>query len=429
MSSLALLFSTALFSNPAHAFCGTFVGDPSATMQNEASQVVIAHQDGQTVLTVIMDYQGTAQDFGILLPIPEVVGADDVGSIDRALLTWLADFSVPRQIAYTCGDVFAQTELPYLGCTLGFGCSDSSFAGGSADALDTASGVQVEGQFTEYGYDFSVLSASEADGLQLWLDTNGYALPTGGESVLQEYIDAGVYFLAVKVNLAEVEQVDGWLPPIQLRYDSPSISLPIRIGTISAEGPQEVVVYTLTPVEDGEVGITNYPELPLETECMWEGDDFGEFYAAEMEASHAKNGAGWVREYSWDLIPEIGTGYHCDPCTAEPVAPTSDGTFGDFGLDSDSAHLTRLHLRYSPDEATQDVVMAASGITGINEQLRYVDPVDELESLFPYCDSGWSTTPGSCPEGGSPATAAVGPGALLLALGTLGVLTARRRGR
>jgi hypothetical protein len=119
----------------------------------------------------------------------------------------------------------------------------------------------VEAQFTEYGYDFAVLSATAADGLQAWLDDNGYAIPAGGEDILQSYIDAGVYFLAVKVNLDVVEQVDGWLPPIQLRYASPSLSLPIRIGTISSAGAQEVVVYTLTPVAEGEVSITNFPEL------------------------------------------------------------------------------------------------------------------------------------------------------------------------
>lgn len=417
------------FTPTASAFCGTFVGDPGATMTNDASQVVIARYDQTTVLTVIMDYEGPATDFGILLPIPEVVTADQVGSIDRKLVEWVADFTTPRQIAYTCDDVFARTELAPSGCQLGFGCAASAdnSMGFGGDADTGLSDVNVEAQFTEYGYDFAVLSATEADGLQAWLDGNGYAIPAGGEDILQSYIDAGVYFLAVKVNLDVVEQVDGWLPPIQLRYASPSLSLPIRIGTISSAGAQEVVVYTLTPVAEGEVSITNFPELPVEQECMWGGSDFAEFYTSTIEEAHAEAGAGWVREYSWDLIPVVGTGYHCDPCTAEPVAPTSDGTFADFGLPSESAHVTRLRMRYTADEATQDVGMAVTGITGINEQIRFINPSSELEGLFPYCDGGWAENPTVCPD--SPAAPASGSdaAAVLAALAGVGLLASRRR--
>lgn len=423
------MFLFALLLSPAaSAFCGTFVGDPGATMTNDASQVVIARYDQTTVLTVIMDYEGSATDFGILLPIPEVVTADQVGSIDRALVQWIADFSTPRQIAYTCDDVFARTELAPSGCELGFGCSDDNSIAGGIHAADTGlSGVEVEAQFTEYGYDFAVLSATEADGLQAWLDGNGYAIPAGGEDILQSYIDSGVYFLAVKVNLEQVEQVDGWLPPIQLRYSSPSLSLPIRIGTISASGAQEVVVYSLTPVGEGEVSITNYPELPVEQDCMWSGDDFGTFYAEEVQRAHEESGAGWMREYSWDLIPVVGTGYHCDPCTADPVAPTSDGTFGDFGLPSESAHITRLRMRYNAEEATQDLGMAVTGITGINEQIRFINPSEELEGLFPYCESGWAENPGSCPDGAEPPASRSDAGAVLAAFGAVALLAARRR--
>lgn len=129
-----------LFTPAASAFCGTFVGDPGATMTNDASQVVIARYDQTTVLTVIMDYEGDATDFGILLPIPEVVTADDVGSIDRKLLTWLADFSTPRQLDYSCETLFETKELVTSGCQLGFGCEP---------AMDNS--LYREGSDTEIG--------------------------------------------------------------------------------------------------------------------------------------------------------------------------------------------------------------------------------------------------------------------------------------
>lgn len=234
------------------------------------------------------------------------------------------------------------------GCALGFGCSEyNAGLAPSADKWDGYdTGVTVESAFIENGCEFVVLSADESTSPFTWLATNGYAVPPGGEAILQEYIDAGVYFLAAKVVLSEVEVIDGWLPPIQLRYDSPFFGLRIRIGTISATGPQDVIIYALTPLEEGEVQIVNYPELPLPNECTWDGDDFGDWYEGQLQEAWELNGAGRVREYSWDLEPEAAaTGYHCDPCTAMPIAPTQDGSFGDFGLQSRSAHLTRLHMR------------------------------------------------------------------------------------
>jgi hypothetical protein len=340
---------------------------------------------------------------------------------------WIRDFSVPREVAYSCEDIFDSKPMTASGCALGFGCDSPSDVGviGNMDSFDT--GVTVESQFVEYGYEFVVLSAEESGSLFTWLSNNGYAVPSGGEAILQSYIDSGVYFLAAKVALSEMDTFDGWLPPIQLHYSSEFFGLPIRIGTISAAGPQDVIAYTLTSIEDGEVEVTNYPELTMPTECTWGGDDFGDWYDEHVEAAWKAEGAGWIKEYSWDLEPDpAAQGYHCDPCTATPAAPTRDGTFGDFGLYSASAHLTRLHLRYAPEEATQDVALAVTGITGINEQLKFIDPKPELEFLFPDCDDGWAENPGECPADAVPEESSSALG-IVAATGALGTLLALRR--
>jgi hypothetical protein len=392
--------------------------------------VILARSGSDTVLTLVMDYEGTASEFAVLLPVPQVLTADDVGSVDQKLVDWIRDFTVPRQVAYDCETVFETTPITSTGgCALGFGCEATADMGVVTrldDSFDT--GVTVESQFVEYGYQFVVLSAEESGSLFTWLSNNGYAVPAGGEAILQEYLDAGVYFLAAKVALSEIETVDGWLPPIQLHYQSDFFGLPIRIGTISAAGPQDVVIYALTGLDDGEVSITNYPELPLPNECTWSGDDFGDWYEEHIQASWEANGPGWIREYSWDLEPgPAATGYHCDPCTATPAAPTRDGSFGDFGLPSMSAHITRLHARYAPDEATMDLALAVSGITGINEQLKYVDPLNEIEFLFPDCDEGWAENPGSCPDGGTAEESGSTAGFMVGGIGALGALVALRR--
>lgn len=432
-TALVAAFTALVSPNPAMAFCGAYVGDPSDSMSNTSSEVILARDGNTTTLTLIMDYEGTANEFAVLLPVPQVLNADDVGSVNQDLVEWIGDFSVPRQVAYSCDDIFETKVVKTNGCALGFGCSSYAPADGSltdkaSDDYDT--GVTVESSFTEQGYEFVVLSADESTGLFTWLTNNGYAVPEGGEAMLQEYLDAGVYFLAAKVALSSVEVVDGWLPPIQLRYESDFFGLPIRIGTISASGPQDVIIYALTDLDKGEVLIANYPELPLPTECTWSGEDFGDWYEEQLDEAWAENGAGWVKEYSWELEPtEAAQGYHCDPCTATPAAPTADGSFGAFGLQSRSAHLTRLHVRYAPEEATMDLVLNESGITGINEQLKYIDPKPELEALFPDCDEGFAENPGQCPADPVAEKSASALGMLAVAAALAGAVSFRRRSR
>lgn len=396
---LTLLLAAA---SPSHAFCGTFVGAPGAALTNQSSRVVIGRDGGHTVLTLAADYAGDLADFALVLPVPAILGPDDVTVGDTELIEWIDAYSTPRAVAYTCDDLFDLQQTGF-GCGYTMGCSaaDTSVGGFGAPAVMADDSVTVEAAFTAAGYEIVVLSAEESSGLFTWLRTNGYEVPRGGEDILQEYIDAGSYFLAARVSLEAAPSGNTWLTPLRLSYPSEAFALPIRIGTISADGPQEVVIYTITDhTKGGEVGVSNYPEIALESECMWRpeaDDDLGSWYAREVDtAVAAAGGAGWIREYSADLVPTEGTGYHCDPCTAEPAIP--GGTFAPLGLNSDSAHLTRIRMRYDASTADEDLTLYESGILGASSQLRYVGYQRELEFVYPVCHEGWVPEPGECPS-------------------------------
>lgn len=387
------------FATPTHAFCGTFVGAPGAALTNQSSRVVIGRDGEHTVLTLAADYTGDLTDFALVLPVPAILGPKDVSVGDTELIEWIDAYSTPRAVAYTCDDLFDLQQSGF-GCGYTMGCSESS-ALMSAPVVMADDSVTVEAAFTAAGYEIVVLSAEESSGLFSWLQANGYEVPRGGNDILQEYIDAGSYFLAARVSLDAAPSGNTWLTPLRLSYPSASFGLPIRIGTISADGPQEVVIYTLTdPDKGGEVGISNYPEIALESECMWRpeaGDEMGSWYAREVDdAVAAAGGAGWIREYSADLVPTEGTGYHCDPCTAEPAIP--GGTFAPFGLNSERAHLTRIRMRYDASTADEDLTLYESGILGASSQLRYIGYAPELEFVYPVCHEGWVADPGECPS-------------------------------
>lgn len=418
----------------AHAFCGTYVAAPGSEVTNTSSHVVVGRVGTRTTLTLANDFAGEVSDFALVIPVPEVLLPEDVRAVSPSLIERIETYSTPRVVAYTCEDAFTETHWPRSGaaCGLLIGCAEQSLSsfdtgGYVGDAADDS--VTVEAAFTEAEYDIVVLSAEESSGLLGWLDANGYALPEGGEPMVQSYIDSGSYFLAAKVRLDALPPGRAWLSPLQIAYDAATLSLPIRIGTIASTGEQDMIVTVLADANAGEAAIANYPEVPVEDECMWRSDEhptFGDYYASQLDAVTEQAGAGWFVEYSWDLVSTSGQA-KCDPCTSVYDIPPDELDL--LGADGWSGvHLTRLRMRYRPDAVDADVAFYFTNQLGVRDQMRFIQYVPELEFLFPVCGEGWVEDPGQC-EVGVPATArcdvASGPITGLLIL--VGALVRRRR--
>jgi hypothetical protein len=116
-------------------------------------------------------------------------------------------------------------------------------------------------------------------------------------------------------------------------------------------------------------------------------DYYGQLF---QDAWTKKNGAGWIVEYAWSPSS-------CDPCTTQP--PTAQ-EFEEAGFDGApwSAYFTRLRMRYTPEAATQDINLYASGMVD-NEQIRFINYNQDMEDRFPVCGIGMVADPGSCNPG------------------------------
>lgn len=428
MTSL-LVALAALAAGDARAFCGTYVGQVGAELYNNASQVSITRQGSRTTLTLANDFEGDATDFALLVPVPEVLGPDDVRTVDTTLVGRLDGYSAPRLVSYTCED-FAWDEDSADTASDGEGGG-----GGSAD------GVTVEASFTTGAYEIVILSADESGALLTWLNSNGYAVGDNTSDLLQEYIDGGAYFFAAKIALMTQPEGTTWMEPLQFGYDSEVFSLPIRLGTLNADGDQDLLLYILS--DEGQVHISNYPEATLEDECMvdlggW--DSLAAFYESQFSAAMADSSRpAWLLEYTW--APSS-----CDPCSGDPLTEEELQSMGWSG-DTGDATFTRLHMRYAPEDVDQDLVLYGSGLNSVS-QIRYIAYAEELEEHFPLCGEGWASDPGSCSgdddgddgdsstdEDDEPVKAeesrrscSVGGGlGLLPALAALGLLSRRRR--
>src|SRR2546423_1743671 len=92
-----------------------------------------------------------------------------------------------------------------------------------------------------------------------------------GDRALIEHLDA---YSAARLGFT-------YLRPLQMAFESPKFMLPIRLGTLNADGVQELFVYALT--RKGRVEATNYRtvRLPTGTEPpVYVKEEFPQFYRA-----------------------------------------------------------------------------------------------------------------------------------------------------
>ena len=235
-------------------------------------------------------------------------------------------------------------------------------------------GVRIEAQYTVGEYDIVILSAEESLGLATWLRENGYRIPAGASAVLAGYLKQNMRFFVAKVNLTEQSKLGfAYLRPLQIAYESPKYMLPIRLGMVNANGPQELFVYALT--RKGRVETTNYrtAKLPSEMDLpiyLKNPGEFGKFYKAMFTRQVEKeDGSVLFLEYAWDM-------QWCDPCAAEPLSHDELRRLGVFWADGNNGQppnvfLTRLHVRYDNAHFPEDLVFQETADRA-NFQGRYV---------------------------------------------------------
>jgi hypothetical protein len=375
---LLLLAAALTMPLPAFGFCGFYVAKADTKLFNQASRVALVREGDRTVLTMANDFQGDPQEFAIVVPVPTVLQRGQIHVANPALLEHLDSYSAPRLVEYFDPDPCAVHRLEER-------IADGVVGGVPAPAAQAARarslGVTVEAAYTVGEYDILILSAKESDGLETWLRESGYRIPAGASRVLGGYLKQGMKFFVAKVNLKEQSKLGfTYLRPIQVAYESPKFMLPIRLGMVNANGPQELFVFALT--RKGRVETTNYRtvKLPSDTEVpLFVKNSFGEFYKALFRRQWRREDMRAVfLEYAWDMS-------WCDPCAADPLSAEELRELGVFWLGetkrpqpafgggggAQEVFLTRLHVRYDNAHFPEDLVFQETGDRQ-NFQGRYI---------------------------------------------------------
>ena len=361
-----------LVQHSASAFCGFYVARADARLFNKASQVVLVRDGPRTVVTMSSDYQGPVKDFAMVVPVPGFIEREQIHVTDGAIVEHLDAYTAPRLVEYFDPDPCRRMlERRALGDrVLALESAPMPAAAAKASAL----GVTVEASYTVGEYDIQILSAKESGGLITWLTTNGYRVPEGAEPVVRSYLARDMRFFVARVNLQEQAKLGfSSLRPLQIAYESKRFMLPIRLGTVNANGSQELFVYALT--RKGRVETTNYRTVKLPTGLDIPAhvkDDFGRFYQALFSRqTEREQGRAVFLEYAWDMN-------WCDPCAADPLSVDQLRELGVFWLQpartrgqQRDVFVTRLHVRYDAQSFPEDLVFHETGDRS-NFQARFV---------------------------------------------------------
>jgi hypothetical protein len=236
--SVPLLVLSSLAPQSAQA-CGGFFcdGGPTVMPVDQTGETIVfwvdeSGSEPHTEAHIQIQYEGDAENFAWLIPVtsvPEVlVGSQQL--FDNLLQATVPSFSVTNQNARDCPD------------SVGIGCGKddrgveavalSSGDGGGGSEGDTGDGgPDILDRGFAGAFEYVTLTGDTVQEIVDWLDMNGYAQDPDAPPILEEYLQEGFVFVAVKLQAgAEVDEIH----PLAIRYAGTEPCIPIRLTRIAA---------------------------------------------------------------------------------------------------------------------------------------------------------------------------------------------------
>ncbi len=289
---LPLLALASLSPSRAEACGGTFC--------DAGPQVMPVDQTGETIVFWIDDsgptphteahiqiqYEGDAERFAWIIPVmdvPEVlVGSqalfDNVlqatQPVFRTTTTTIGDCG-----GFGCGMLAERGDL--AGQNAGFGDEEGD---GGPDILDRG----FAGAF-----EYVTLTGDSVEEVVDWLDAAGYAQDPDAPPILEEYLQEGFVFVAIKLRSgADVDEIH----PLAIRYPGEEPCIPIRLTRIAAIEDMAIRAMFLG---DARVAPSNWPHVVLNYARLDYANSPAASYPGVVgEAIDEAGGRAFVTEYA-----------------------------------------------------------------------------------------------------------------------------------
>lgn len=345
--TLALLIATCLgaalsAAGPAAA-CGGFFCQNSPVDQ-VAERILFTVNDNETITSLIeISYQGEADDFSWILPIPEAIAANDL--------------QVPDDGETVFDELHALTDVQFIApretrCVGEF----RSVSAMSDDATAEAGGVEIfaSGEVGPFGFD--VIGSDDPDALVSWLRDNNYRVDESMEPLIDVYVDEQFAFIAMRLLDGESSES---ITPIEITYPGTQPMIPIRLTAVAAQPQMPIYAWILA---DEQAVPENYEHFEIATEELtFTPFGFPDYSFLVQSRADAVGGQGFITEFAGPANSlRITNPYLSAQAEAQP-------------------YLTRLATYLDPAEMTVDPVF---GFDGSLEDVSNVRDASKLVGLY-----------------------------------------------
>jgi hypothetical protein len=236
--------------------CGGAAPSPGSEVAVGEERAIVSWNDGVEQIDMLLDMQSTDSETGLVFPTPSPA---TVSLGDREDFEAIERVTTPTRI-----EEYDWWSFP------GLGGAGGAADGGAPDVLATVQLGPIEAV---------TLAASDASGLQTWLDEKGFALAPAVADLLEGYVDRGWYFVALR--LTGDAPLEGGLDPLRFTFESETLVYPLELSR-AATSPQTVRLYVF---DDHRQRVT-FPDggEPAESFTSWaapvagtEVDGFGDY--------------------------------------------------------------------------------------------------------------------------------------------------------
>ena len=351
--------------------CVALVHSQGELAESDGQETIFSLHGAETVVEYLVRYEGNAQDFGWVIPIPgDFVALQDGDEDDFTPLrdqtqpiVWyedVADEGGEGGAGCGCGTKSNGLERGDLDQAGGFGMDT-----GSANALDVD--IVAEGYTGSYTY--TVVASETVADLQTWLEAHDWDLGDTQQSIDDYLVEGGFQFVLIELLPTIADTPDGGrtLPPVSLTYAGTSmrfpatmaryVDVPAQHGTIYILGDQTASIsgWTGTDLWNVEAVGEQTAEEAYQA-ALWNlggnSAGMGRIYAGPLAADPLGAGNGWVTRYDFDAA-----------AAAHTVDPT-------FALDDGQLSVECSVYVWGPMPAAAGWLLPFVGLAGIGWQIR-----------------------------------------------------------
>lgn len=225
----------------------------------------VFYKDGVETFVIRPGFQGSVDEFGMLIPFPSPPALRKVADDTFAHIAAAVD---PPEI------IIDLTPVPWDDMVVSdMAMPTAEMSGAEEDGL-AINQVNILKQEAVGMYEVAVLEAGSAAALNTWMTDHGYRYPEGMDDVCNDYVDEKWCFVAVKARVGQKDGVDprpgmknadsnlpngatfdGHVQGMGFRFKSEELVVPMRLSAFN-EGDLHNVVYLLT---DGPMKARDLP--------------------------------------------------------------------------------------------------------------------------------------------------------------------------